>query len=106
MRSLAIMAFLALQLSVFTCGFDIHVHAAGIDEGHIAEHLHDNDADHEQDSHDHGCHVHASHAFTMSAAEHVGITPITNAPLHFSLSGFHLKNLSFLIEQPPKPLHS
>lgn len=106
MRSLALMAFLALQLSVFTCGFDIHVHAAGIDEAHIADHLHDDGADHEQESHDHGCHVHASHTFTMLESEVVGVTPIASTPQQHTLSGFHLKCLPFLIEHPPKSLHS
>jgi hypothetical protein len=72
MRTLALMAFFALQLSVFTCGFDIHVHAMDADMGHVAGHLHDEDSNHDEGSHDHGCHVHAS------------------------------KNLSFLIEHPPK----
>ena len=106
MRSLALMAFLALQLSVFTCGFDIHVHAAGIDEGHIAEHIHDDGADHEQESHDHGCHVHASHTFTMTKVEQVAAAPIVANAERFILAGFHIKNLPFLIEHPPKLQHS
>ena len=107
MRLLAFMAFMALQLSVFTCGFDIHVHAAGIDNGHIAEHLHDNGADHKQDdSHDHGCHVHASHAFTMLEMEHLDAPPIASTVQSFVSPGFDLKSLPFLIEHPPKLLHS
>ena len=106
MRSLALMAFLALQLSVFTCGFDIHVHAAGLDTGHIAEHIHDDGTDHEQESHDHGCHVHASHTYTMLDVAHVGVSPVSYNEQYFSLSGFNLKNLPFLIEYPPKSLHS
>lgn len=106
MRSLAILAFLALQLSVFTCGFDIHVHAAGLDEGHIAEHIHDDGPEHEEKSHDHGCHVHASHAFTMSEVEEVALTATAYATQSFILAGFDMKNLSFLIEHPPKPQYS
>lgn len=102
MRSLALMAFLALQLSVFTCGFDIHVHAAGIDEGHVAEHLHDDGADHEEESHDHGCHVHASHSFTMTKVEKVDSVLDVSIIQQFKLAGFHMKDLSFLIEHPPK----
>jgi len=107
MRALALMAFFALQLSVFTCGFDIHVHAAGVDESHIAEHLHDDGADHKEDAHDHGCHVHASHSFTMTDEEQIeSATPVASTPQHFVLAGLHMKNLSFLIEHPPKALQS
>lgn len=106
MRSLAFMAFLALQLSAFTCGFDIHVHAAGVDTGHIAEHFHDNGTDHKQGSLDHGCHVHASHTFLIFKVEHVGVTPMISGTQQYALSALHLKTLPFLIEHPPKPLHS
>ncbi|GAV20646.1 hypothetical protein MMIC_P1618 [Mariprofundus micogutta] len=102
MRSLALMAFLALQLSVFTCGFDIHVHAAGIDEGHVAEHTHDSNADHEQESHDHGCHVHASHSFTMADEKQIDSISVVSTPQHFAMAGTYLKNLPSLIEHPPK----
>ncbi|OIO73073.1 MAG: hypothetical protein AUJ57_04885 [Zetaproteobacteria bacterium CG1_02_53_45] len=106
MRALALMAFLALQLSVFTCGFDIHVHAAGIDEGYIAEHLHDDGADHEQGSQDHGCHVHASHTFTMTEDKQVDSALVTITPQHFVLAELYVKNLPLLIEHPPKSLYS
>ena len=102
MRSLAIMAFLALQLSVFTCGFDIHVHAAGIDEGHVAEHIHDSDADHEEDSHDNGCHVHASHSFTMADEKQINSISVASMPQHFAMAETYLKSLPSLIEHPPK----
>jgi len=106
MRTLVLMAFFALQLSVFTCGFDIHVHAAGIDDGHIAEHIHDSDADHEKGSHDHGCHVHASHSFTITKVKKVGSAPAAAyTAQYFTLAGFHMKNLPFLIEHPPKLQH-
>jgi hypothetical protein len=102
MRSLALIAFLALQLSVFTCGFNIHVHAAGVDTAHIAEHIHDDSADHEQNSHDHGCHVHASHTFTTFDLDQIGDMPALSSVHCFLLPEPYLKNLSFLIEYPPK----
>ncbi|WP_143144900.1 hypothetical protein [Mariprofundus micogutta] len=105
MRSLALMAFLALQLSVFTCGFDIHVHAAGIDDSHIAEHIHDDGADHEQDSHDHGCHVHSSHSFTMADEKQINSISVVSTPQHFILAESYLKSLPCLIEHPPKLQH-
>ena len=106
MRSLALMAFLALQLSVFTCGFDIHVHAAGVDGVHIAEHINDDGPEHEEESHEHGCHVHASHAFSVNKAEHAGLSAAVYAAQRFRLAGIHMKNLSFLIEHPPKSRYS
>ncbi len=105
MRVLALMAFFALQLSVFTCGFAIHVHAAGVDTGHIAEHIHDDGADHEQDSYDHGCHVHASHSFTMADDKRADSISAASMPHHFALSEAYLKSLPSLIEHPPKLLH-
>jgi hypothetical protein len=106
MRTLAFIAFFALQLSVFTCGFDIHVHAMDSDMGHVAEHLHDEDSNHEQDSEDHGCHVHASHTFTALDAEYVENVPVLSTGQYHVLSGPILKNLSFLIEHPPKLFRS
>jgi hypothetical protein len=57
MRALALIAFFALQLSVFTCGFDIHVHAMDSDVSHITEHSHDKNGKHNPDSANYGCHV-------------------------------------------------
>ncbi|MDQ6954658.1 MAG: hypothetical protein Q9M20_04370 [Mariprofundaceae bacterium] len=107
MRALALMAFFALQLSVFTCGFDIHVHAAGIDSGHIAEHVHASGANHEQGSHNHGCHVHASHTFSASESEQHEKTVLVATFVHqYALADLSLKELPLLIEHPPKSLHS
>jgi len=106
MRTLALIAFLALQLSVFTCGFDIHVYAAGVDKAHISGHTHDDGAGHKQSSHDHGCHVHASHAMTLFNAALVGDVPMVFSAQQHLLSEPYLKNLPFLIEHPPKIRHS
>ena len=106
MRTLALVAFFALQLSVLTCGFDIHVHAAGFDDGHIAEHLHDSDADHEKGLHDHGCHVHASHMFNITEDQQADVALASFTHQHFVLAELYLKKLSPLIEHPPKSLYS
>ena len=102
MRALALIAFFALQLSVFTCGFDIHVHAMDADIGHVAEHLHDKNDSHEQDSAAHGCHVHASHSFAASDVEHHENVSLASNLHHYMLADLNLKNFSFLIEYPPK----
>lgn len=102
MRTLALIAFFALQLSVFTCGFDIHVHAMDADIGHVAGHLHDKNSDHDEDPHDHGCHVHASHTFTTFDVQQVGDVSVASSVQQHLLPEPYLKNLSFLIEHPPK----
>jgi hypothetical protein len=106
MRALALIAFFALQLSVFTCGFDIHVHAMESDLGHVAEHLHDKNDTHEQDSTDQGCHVHASHTFAEFGVAQHETTPLLATMHQYALIDVSIKNLPFLIEHPPKPLHS
>ena len=107
MRTLALMAFFALQLSIFTCGFDIHVHAMVSDIGHVAGHLHDDDSNHEQGSAEHGCHVHATHTLAAFDADYVGhIVPAVSTVRYHLLSEPILKKLAFLIDHPPKHLHS
>ncbi|MBL4775202.1 MAG: hypothetical protein JKY87_04020 [Mariprofundus sp.] len=111
MRILALMAFFALQMAVFTCGFDIHVHAMDSDAGHLPEHVqgandqHGNDS-HEQGSTDHGCHVHASHTFTASDASQHKNAPLLSTAQHYSLADLNLKNLPWRIEHPPKLQYS
>ncbi|MDQ6988980.1 MAG: hypothetical protein Q9M19_03785, partial [Mariprofundaceae bacterium] len=82
------------------------VHAASLDTGHIAEHLHDDGADHDQDSNIHACHVHASHAFQMTEVAQTGSIPMTSIQEHYKLTGIRIKSVPFLIEHPPKILHS
>jgi len=100
---LALMAFLALQLSVFTCGFDIHVHAMDADIGHVAEHLHDKNESHDKGSTDQGCHVHASHTFAASEPEqHEKAVSVSSSVHQYALADSSLRELSLLIEHPPK----
>lgn len=107
MRALALMAFFALQLSVFTCGFDIHVHAMDADIGHVAEHLHDKNESHDKGSTDHGCHVHASHTVAASESEQHEKTILVSTSVHqYALADLSIKELYLLIEHPPKALHS
>ena len=101
MRALTVIAIFALQLSIFTCGFDTHVHAVDSDVGHIAQHMHDNTGEHKQAS-NHGCHVHTSHTFveiTSTQVPNVGL--LAFAQPHILKSSL-LKNLSSSIEYPPK----
>ncbi len=102
MRALALVAFFALQLSIFTCGFGIHVHAMDSDAGYVAGHLHDNHNSHKKGSTDRGCYVHASHTFDAFDIEYV--ENISSAPTvqYHVLSESNLKKIPFLIEHPPK----
>ncbi|MDQ6983138.1 MAG: hypothetical protein Q9M44_00320 [Ghiorsea sp.] len=101
MRYTVLIAFFALQLSVFTCGFDTHVHTTNSDLGHIAQHAHEKNTEHQQAA-DHACHVHTSHTFVEVLTANVTAIPlIAPAPTH-ALIATHLKQLPFLIEHPPK----
>ena len=106
MRMLALMAFVALQLSVFTCGFNIHVHAMDADLGHVAEHSHDENDKHQPDTTDHACHVHASHAFATSDVKQHKNTALFSTAHHYVLADPGLKNIPLRIEHPPKLQHS
>jgi len=102
MRTLVLLACFALQLSVFTCGFDIHVHAMEFGLDHVVEHSHDGKGKHKQDSEEHGCHLHASHTFTTCAVKHhLNIADLFVAD-HDLLVKLNLKKISFQIEHPPK----
>jgi hypothetical protein len=107
MRTIALVAFLALQMSMFTCGFDIHVHATDSDLGHVAEHVHDKAGDHEKNSvNHHGCHLHASHTLAVSDVDRHGKILLLPT-VHFNaLANLNLKKLPFLIEHPPKLQYS
>jgi hypothetical protein len=105
MRVLTLVAFFALQLSVFTCGFDIHVHATDSDIGHIAQHAHDKSSqqagEHKQAS-DHGCHVHTSHTFVEATSLQTSNGALVTFEQPHILKVAKLKNLSYAIEYPPK----
>jgi len=102
MRTMAFIAFFALQLSAFTCATDIHLHVVDSDMGHMTEHFHDK-GQHQQDNvDDQGCHIHASHTFDVSDTQQ------NIASYHFSLSHpfilseLNLKSIPLCIEHPPK----
>ncbi len=101
MRYTVFIAFFALQLSVFTCGFDTHVHTTNSDLGHISQHAHDKNAEHQQAA-DHACHVHTSHTFVeILPASITTVSMIVPAPKH-TLAANNLRKLTFSIEYPPK----
>ncbi|MDQ6968926.1 MAG: hypothetical protein Q9M16_00260 [Mariprofundus sp.] len=106
MRIMALIAFVALQLTVYTCGFDIHVHAMESNVSHIAEHADDHNGQHNPNSAQHSCHLHASHTFTVSADKQATMTPFIAIENYHVLADLNLKKLPFRIEHPPKNLHS
>jgi len=105
MRVLILTLCLSLQMSVFTCGLDIHVHGLDKDIGHVAEHIHADDQQH-SDVSDHACHSHASHTFSASARQHSFHSPLVERTQHFAFAAYPLRNVSYLIEYPPKVFHS
>jgi len=104
MRSLAVVAFLALQLSMFTCGYDIHQHDVGGETGHIAHHQHDT-GNHGDSLIDHSCHLHASHIF-LEPKLYSQEKPETSLKRAFTFVSLNFKSIPYLIEHPPKSLHS
>jgi len=101
MRFVALIAFLSLQLSVFTCGFDIHVHVVDSNIGHIAQHVHDKDNNHKQTA-DHGCYVHTSHTFVEVSVIPLSVTTALAFEQQHQLTALQLKHIPFSIEHPPK----
>jgi len=101
MRYTVLIAFFALQLSVFTCGFDTHVHTTNSDLGHIAQHAHEKNTEHQQAA-DHACHVHTSHTFVEVLTASITTIPVIAPAPNHALAANNLKKLPFLIEHPPK----
>ncbi len=101
MRIVALIAFVALQLSVLTCGFDDHVHTTNTDLGHIAQHLHDNGAAH-QNTDNHACHVHASHTFVEVVSKNITTITLMAAKLQYISTTNNIRKIPFPIENPPK----
>jgi len=104
MRYLALIAVFSLQLSMFVCG-------AGIDVCHAADttaqiQLSSSQSDTgQQSSPIEICAAHAAHTFLAQASlkDSQVDSQITKVEHVVSL---HLLDVSHLIEQPPKPLHS
>ncbi len=102
---MAVFAFVALQLSVFTCGLDIHVHLpvqssmaeAGLDAAPSTPVPSPEPLDHQ-------CHVHAAHTFAVhgpALAAPVAVSGFAPKPEPTSLN---FRQLSFFIDHPPKLL--
>ncbi len=104
MRTLALIAFLGLQLSMFTCGIDIHMDHMDGTAGQIA-HSRSDESGHGADSMDRVCQIHASsHVFTDQAPFSMrdAATPPERI---YHLATLSLVNIPHLIEHPPRLLH-
>jgi len=98
MRALVLTAFFALQLSVFACGYDIHVHLPGTEPVQAVQ---QHNADYGMDA-DHACHVHTSHTCIELDTKIAYKMPSFAVAAHFTLSAPTLKKIPFSIEYPPK----
>ena len=103
MRVLALIAFVSLQFSIFTCGYDIHVHHMGGESG-VMEHHHD-PGDGDQGLSDHPCQIHASHVFIDHEALVLKAIPFAAQEANYELAGLNFTNVLHLIEHPPKHSH-
>jgi len=102
MRALALIAFLGLQLSMFTCGIDIHVDRPGSSTTSQIVQLQHGAGDQGKSLmvHVHISHIHASHVFTDQKAFVLGDS---GKPLEFyHLATLNLVSVPNLIEHPPK----
>ena len=104
MRILALIAFVALQLSMFTCEDGIHVHGMDGETGHFTQHQDESGENGADLLVDQACQLHASHIFL-----HQGVCDLEADEAipeqRFSLASLSLINSPRLIEHPPKQLH-
>ncbi len=104
MRALALIAFLGLQLSMFTCGIDMHVdHLDGTTSQIV--HLHNGASDQGPALMDHVCQIHASsHVFTDQKPFILGDSAAPSERIDH-LAMLNLVSIPYLIEHPPRFLH-
>ncbi|MDX8411997.1 MAG: hypothetical protein R8K46_09060 [Mariprofundaceae bacterium] len=104
MRILALIAFVALQLSMFACEGDVHVHGMDGEASHMVQHQDGPDGHDDGLLVDHACQLHASHVFLDQ-----GICGLDRVRAHpeqvFSLASASFFNFPHLIERPPKYSH-
>ncbi|MDQ6977238.1 MAG: hypothetical protein Q9M75_03920 [Ghiorsea sp.] len=103
MRVFVLTAFFALQLSVFTCGFNIHVHTADAAPTQVAQQADVATYNTNLDTnHDHACHVHTSHTFIEFDVTYTNEVPLLSLVQHHDLLEPSLKKIPFSIDYPPK----
>ena len=105
MHRLALIAFLGLQLSMFTCGINIHVdHPDGTTSQIV--HLHNGTNDQGAGLMDQVCQIHASsHVFTDQKPFVLG-NSATPPERVYHLAMLNLVSIPYLIEHPPRFFHS
>ncbi len=103
MRIFALVAFVALQLSMFTCETDIHIHSLDAGTSHFAQHGNESDGP-ENMLIDHSSQIHASHVFIEHEPNILDAIPSVSEP-SYELATLDFTNVPHLIERPPKHLH-
>jgi len=101
MRAVALVAFMALQLSMFTCGMNIHLHYIDAGGTHIVS------QDDKSDSTgtalaDTTCQIHASHVFLDDSLRHPDTSRAYATGQTFVLAALSLPSIHHRIEHPPK----
>ncbi len=103
MRVFVLIAFFALQLSVFACGFDIHVHTVSADDTtQVAQSQAGDETQHQNNDVDHACHVHTSHTLLDLASMTSSEVPLFSFVVEHLWAEPNLKKLPFSIDYPPK----
>jgi len=104
MRVLALIAFMGLQLSMFTCGIDIHVDHLDSTTNQIA-HLHDGNGSPGHGLMDQTCQIHATHVFTDQKPFMLGDSETPPEQI-YHLATLNIVSIPHLIEHPPRILYS
>jgi len=103
MRALALIAFMGLQLSMFTCGIDIHVDHLDGTTSQIT-HSHDGKGSPGHGLMDQVCQIHASHVFTDQEPFILGDSETPSEQI-YHLAALNLVSVPHRIEHPPRLLH-
>ncbi|GMQ99558.1 MAG: hypothetical protein BMS9Abin18_0376 [Zetaproteobacteria bacterium] len=104
MRTLALIAFIGLQLSMFTCETNIHIDHLNDTTSQIVQ-LHNGVNGPGTGLMDRACQIHASHVFTDQKPFIMGDSE-TFPERIYHLATLNLVNVPHLIEHPPRFLHS
>ncbi|HKJ82506.1 MAG TPA: hypothetical protein VJ961_00625 [Mariprofundaceae bacterium] len=107
MRVLALVAFIGLQLSMFTCGLDVHVDHLDVSTTQAGHVIHNgtqsghSNSDHGSGHMDRVCQIHASHVFADQKLFSLGVADTaSDRPLHLAqLAGVTVPTR---IEHPPR----
>jgi hypothetical protein len=107
MKVVAVIAFFSLQLSMFACGYTIHIHGpVGNQSSYFAQyHGPSSSGEHTGGDVDLACHIHASHVFLEKHPDALNVVS-AYPDENYDLPTLNLIRVSIRIERPPKHMYS